>query len=261
MRRTILQLVRSNVTSEHRAQAGGQVFLMLERTDKSQNASEVLARLRGLIESGDVHSDGRLPTERDLAARFGVGRRVLRNALEALEMEGLIWRKQGRGTFIGQPPDPNGHLAAHICDAVDPVSVMEARLCVEPELTALCAKRATSDDVARMRILAQRTSDASDAEGAELWDGSLHRLIARVAGNPVLLAAFSMIDAVRSNARWHAERERARSPALIRLYTGQHRLIVDAIAAGDENVARAAMRTHLETLSLNLEESLGVGAK
>ena len=234
---------------------------MLEKTSKSQNASEVLALLRGLIEAGDVPADGRLPTERELSERFGAGRRALRNALDALEMEGLIWRKQGKGTFIGQPPDPNGRLAAQISDEADPVSIMEARLCVEPELAALCAKRATPDDVARLRVLAQRTSDASDAEGAELWDGSLHRLIARVAGNPILLTAFSLVDEVRSNARWQDEREKARNPDLIRLYTSQHRLIVDAIAAGDENVARAAMRTHLETLSLNLETSREDGAR
>ena len=208
-----------------------------------------------LIEAGDVGADGRLPTERDLSDRFGVGRRVLRTALDALEMEGLIWRKQGKGTFIGQPPDPNGQLAAQISDEADPISVMEARLCVEPELAALCAMRASPDDVVRLRALAERTSSAADAEAAELWDGSLHRLIARIAGNPILMTAFSLVDEVRTDNRWHAERERARSPDRVRLYTSQHRLIVDAIAAGDAHVARAAMRTHLETLSLSLEES------
>ena len=234
---------------------------MLERTENAQNASEVLARLRGLIEAGDVGPDGRLPTERDLSDRFGVGRRVLRNALDALEMEGLIWRKQGKGTFIGQPPDPNGQLAAQISDDADPASVMEARLCIEPELAALCAKRATRQDVVRLRGLAQRTSDAADADGAELWDGSLHRLIARVAGNPILLTAFSLVDEVRANAKWQEEREKARSPELIRLYNSQHTLIVDAIDAGNEAMARSAMRTHLETLALNLEESRGAGAQ
>jgi len=109
--------------------------------------------------------------------------------------------------------------------------------------------------VARLRVLAERTSSAADAETAELWDGSLHRLIARIAGNPILLTAFALVDEVRADDRWHNERERARSPDLVQLYTRQHKLIVDAIAAGDQNVARAAMRTHLETLSLNLEVS------
>jgi len=231
------------------------------RLVQQENASEVLALLRRLIDAGDVRPDGRLPTERELSTRFGVGRTVLRSALDALEAEGLIWRKQGKGTFIGQPPDPKGRLAAEISDAADPISVMEARRCVEPELAALCARRAKPEDVMRLRHLAQRTSEAPDAQGAELWDGSLHRLIARIAGNPILLTAFSLVDEVRSNARWQQERERARSPELTRLYSSQHALIVDAIAAGDENVARAAMRTHLETLSLNLEQSRNGGRR
>jgi GntR family transcriptional repressor for pyruvate dehydrogenase complex len=222
---------------------------------KPHNASEVLGRVRRLIEEGEIGADGRLPTERELSDRFGVGRRTLRTALDALEAEGLIWRKQGKGTFIGQPPDPRGRLAAEISDEADPISVMEARLCVEPELAALCARRAKPDDIARLRVLAQRTSEAPDAEDAELWDGSLHRLIARIAANPILLTAFALVDEVRSNTRWQNERERARSPELSRLYNTQHALIVDAIGAGDENVARAAMRAHLETLSLNLEQA------
>ncbi|MEM8731311.1 MAG: FadR/GntR family transcriptional regulator [Pseudomonadota bacterium] len=223
---------------------------------KQKNASEVLSFLRAMIEDGQVSGDGRLPTERELSDRFGVGRRVLRTALDALEAEGLIWRKQGKGTFIGQPPDPNGQLAAGIRDSTDPISYMEARLCVEPDLAALCATRATEQDVARLRVLANRTAEAPDAESAELWDGSLHRLIARVAGNPILMTAFMVVDDVRSNSRWQDERERARSPDLLRLYTRQHGLIVDAIAAGEPDVARAAMRAHLESVSQNLAQSL-----
>lgn len=227
----------------------------VNNVNNHRNASEVLALLRGVIEAGEIGADGRLPTERALSERFGVGRRVLRTALDALEMEGLIWRKQGKGTFIGHPPDPCGPLAAKIADAADPASVMRARLCIEPELAALCAQRATPEDVARLRGLAERTVESPDAEAFELWDGSLHRLIARIAGNPILLAALSLVDEVRANAAWHAERDRARSPQLIKLYSSQHDLLVDAIAAGDEKLARKAMQTHLETLSLNLEAS------
>jgi GntR family transcriptional repressor for pyruvate dehydrogenase complex len=222
---------------------------------QTDNASAARARIRDLIRAGEVEADGKLPTERDLSFRFGISRRAVRRALDALEAEGLVWRKQGKGTFVGEPPSPNEQLAAKIAPEADPVSVMEARLALEPELAALAARRATAEDVARMRELADRTAQAEDADGAELWDGSLHRLIARIAGNPILSAAFALLNEVRSEQRWQAERLRARSPDLVAEYDAQHLRIIAAIHARDEEAARAAMRDHLMALTSNLERA------
>ncbi|WP_297770169.1 FCD domain-containing protein [uncultured Roseovarius sp.] len=229
--------------------------MSLDNSQKSQGAQHVLSQLRSLIEAGKLDTDGKLPTERALAARLGVGRRALRAALDALEAEGLIWRRQGKGTYLGQPPDPTGRLAAEISGDADPFSVMEARLCVEPELAALCAERATPQDIERMRMLAKRTDTAKDAEAAELWDRSLHRLIADVAGNPILLTTYALVDEMREMHHWQDEhaREYARSPMLRDLYAKQHNALVEAIAAQDAKAARRAMRQHLKHLSRSLK--------
>jgi GntR family transcriptional repressor for pyruvate dehydrogenase complex len=225
------------------------------------NASAARDAIFGLIRGGEIAADGRLPPERALCARFAISRRALRRALDALEAEGLIWRHQGKGTFAGTPPDPGLDLAARIAPDTDPLSVMEARLALEPELAALAARRASAEDVSRLRVLAERAGQAGDADAAELWDGALHRRIAEIAANPILRAGFTLINAVRAQQRWQHERQLARSPALVAEYARQHAGIIDAIHARDEGAARAAMQAHLTTLKSNLERVRGLATQ
>ena len=225
---------------------------MKDQPQISQNASLALAQLRLLI-ARELPADGRLPTERALTVRLGVGRRAVRRALDALEAEGLVWRRQGRGTFAGQPPDPADALLSELAAATDIASVMEARLALEPALAELAARRVTAEDAARLRLLAERTGAAPDSDAAELWDGALHRMIARIAANRLLLAAFALIDEVRVGADWQEQRHRLRTPETLALVGRQHDAVVAAIAAGDGARARTAMEAHLQSLIDRLE--------
>jgi len=74
------------------------------------NSSSALEQLRALIHTHESTPGISLPTERELSERLGVGRREIRRALDVLEEEGRIWRKQGKGTFIG-PAAPVEPLA------------------------------------------------------------------------------------------------------------------------------------------------------
>lgn len=220
------------------------------------NANGVRARLQAMIEKGSLPPDGRLPTERELSESMGVGRRAVRSAIESLLADGLIWRKQGKGTFAGQPPDRIQILAAEIVGETNFVEVMEARLCIEPTLAAMAARHALPADIERMRNLARRTVEATDPDSIELWDGALHRLIARTAVNKPLLTAFSMIDEIRSNHDWRGLRSKARSLETLRISDVEHHAIIDQIEAGDPEAAEAAMHHHLTTLADNLKRIL-----
>jgi DNA-binding FadR family transcriptional regulator len=215
----------------------------------------VLHRLRDLLEQS--RTSQRLPTERHLSETLGVGRRAIRTALEVLEGEGLIWRRQGKGTYMGTPDDPRAVVGAGVMDATDALAIMESRLCLEPFLAGLAAERASDGDIARMRQFVERIGQRPDPDSAEAWDGALHRQIAMAAGNPALLTAFQLVDAIRNRPDWLQMRQRARSAASLVAADGQHRAIVAAIAARDPAAARAAMTAHLETLSANLSRSFG----
>ncbi|QRM31679.1 FadR/GntR family transcriptional regulator [Microvirga sp. VF16] len=204
-----------------------------------------LGRLRALLEESSLDGEQRLPSERLLAAQIGIGRRALRRALEVLEAEGRIWRHQGKGTFLGpRPPEPHANLE-ELSRRTNPLEVMDVRLEIEPALARLAALRASNGDIERLMHLADKTASTSDADGRELWDSALHRAIAEVAGNALLLAIFDMVDRIRQDTTWRILRERARSGARQQIYVDQHRRVIAAIAQREAHAAERAMREHL----------------
>jgi DNA-binding FadR family transcriptional regulator len=137
---------------------------------------------------------------------MGYGRHALRGAIKSLLVEGLIWRKQGKGTFAGQPLDKTQLLLAEIVGEPNFVKAIKARLCTEPTLAAMAVRQALPADIERKRNIALRTLEATDPDSMELRDGALHRLIAWTAVNKPLLKALSMIDEIRSNDDWRGLR-------------------------------------------------------
>jgi DNA-binding FadR family transcriptional regulator len=136
---------------------------------------------------------------------------------------------------------------------------MEARLGIEPVLAAMAARRALPTDIDLMRNLATRIVQAGDPDSIELWDGALHRLIARTARNKPLLTAFSMIDEIRGNPEWRGVRQKARSLRSLQDRNAEHVEIINRIEAGDAPGAEAAMRKHLTILADNLNLILSPG--
>jgi len=216
------------------------------QTEPQDNSYYALEKLRDLIHSEKFGAEGRLPTERALAETLNVGRRAVRRALEVLESEGLIWRRQGAGTFVGEKPDGwSDHVDALVA-GTDIMEIMEVRLRLEPQLAQLAAMRAKPAEIERMRYLADKTGQSSDADSKELWDGSLHRQIAQSAGNKLFLSIFDVVNRIRQDAAWQSIRERARQTGTNgRTSYQQHIAIVDAIAARDPGRAGEAMREHL----------------
>ncbi|AYM65496.1 GntR family transcriptional regulator, transcriptional repressor for pyruvate dehydrogenase complex [Agrobacterium fabrum] len=212
----------------------------------NDNSNYALARLRDYIHTNEVSKDGRLPTERAFAESFNVGRRAVRRALEVLEAEGLIWRRQGAGTFVGEKPDDWSAQVTELVAGTDFMEIMEVCLRIEPQLAQLAAMRAKPAEVERMRALVEKTGQSTDADAKELWDGSLHRQIAQSAGNKLFLSIFDVVNRIRQDDTWQSIRELARrSGTNGRASFEQHMAIVEAIADRDPARAGEAMRQHL----------------
>lgn len=216
--------------------------------DTSPHALELLRRHMANEAAG---AGGRLLPERQLAEHLGIGRRALRRALEVLETEGAISRRQGVGTFIG--PGPRVRTLRGIAANTDFLEIMEVRLRLEPQLAQLAALRARSEDIAQLREFTERIRECDDADARELWDGAFHRAVAKSAGNALFLTIFDLVNRVRQDPAWQRIRARARagSDGLEAIHA-HHDAIVEAIAARDPAGAAEAMRRHLLLLQERL---------
>ena len=111
-------------------------------------ATQTLAdKLKAGFAEGAFVKDGRVIAERALAEQLDVGRRALRKALDQLESEGLIWRRQGQGTFVGTPPTPRLRKLEGLATKTSPFEIMEVRQEIEPSMARFAALRASQGDI------------------------------------------------------------------------------------------------------------------
>ncbi|MFN4311044.1 MAG: FadR/GntR family transcriptional regulator [Ferrovibrio sp.] len=222
-------------------------------------AADAMALLRRLLQEQAGRPNEPLPTERSIAAQLNVSRRVVRQALAELEAEGKIWRRQGKGTFIGPAPSLSAPTLSRLASRTNFYEIMEVRLHLEPSLAQLAANRASAEQIAMIRKLAERLAGReadADPSTLERWDSAFHRSIAEAAGNRLFLDLFEVIDKIRYDAAWQSMRSRARTPEGKRLSAQQHLEIAEAIATRDAARAAAVMRQHVALHQENLLRAL-----
>jgi len=209
--------------------------------------SELLTRLRDLIDNAGYTHNARIPPERDLCKALGTTRNQLRKALAELEAQGRIWRHVGRGTFVGSRPVLNLQDVTYLGDQIKPEQVVAVRFAIEPELCQLAAHYATRSDRDQMKLCAQRCKEAEDWRAYEAWDNNLHHAIARATRNQLFLYFFETLNAVRRSIVWGQPRETLMPPENYSSFY-EHDVIVSAIAAGDGALAAKAMLKHLSSV-------------
>jgi DNA-binding FadR family transcriptional regulator len=220
----------------------------------AQAREAALGRLRALIEGGDVLAAGRLPPERVLAQQIGVSRRAVRHALDMLEAEGRITRRQGRGTLVCDVRAGALDLGDQLARLTNPVDTLEARMAVEPALARLAALRATQADIDKLFEAADASADAKDPVSYEKADAAFHRRIASAARNPLLVTIFEAVLYVASDRSWRHGRETAHCINNQARYAAAHRKIAAAIGERNPILAEDAMRAHLASVQQRLME-------
>jgi GntR family transcriptional repressor for pyruvate dehydrogenase complex len=214
-------------------------------------AQQVVEGLRAPIRDGRVAPGTKLPSEGEVMAAFGVSRTVVREALSRLQASGLVTTRHGVGSFVvGRGDEAAFRVGPQQLETLrDVIALLELRIGVECEASALAAERRSAANLAAMRsalhAFAAAVESGRDAVAA---DFRFHCEVALATHN----AHFSsLLDTLgpriipRARLDPAASRLDAERQAYLRRVNAEHEEILGAIARQDAEGARAAMRTHL----------------
>ncbi len=193
----------------------------------------------------------RLPTERDLARQFNIGRNTVRRALSELEISGLILRHVGRGTFVREQ-EPNDRSSGDESRSLNPADVMEVRLLIEPAMADLIVARASQVELEELQEIVEKGGMARNMADFELWDTKLHNALVRASKNDYLAGILTDIHAIRQKAAWGQLKRRGMNEERRAAYQLEHQAIVTALLDRDADTAREAIKAHLRHVRYNL---------
>lgn len=212
---------------------------------------EVADRLRTLIAEQGLEAGMKLPAERPLAAQLGVSRNSLREAIQMLIHDGMLFSRRGGGTFVRWPHEswseqtivqPIKSLLAD--DPHYSYDILEARHAIEASTAWYAAMRATVADKEKLRFCFD-ASQCDDPDLASQADVRFHLAIAEASHNLVLLQTMrGFFDLLQSSVIESRQRMYLVPPVFAQL-TAQHQAVLEAIVHGDADGARRAMMSHL----------------
>lgn len=219
---------------------------------------EVVSQLSELILKGAWTPGEQIPSEKELAARFGVGRSTIREALQSLYVIGVLETRPGGRSFLQEPNSELLSGAFHWGLLLSPRNLgdlTEVRMNVEVECAGLAAERRDKQDIASLLATYEQMKayQANEARFME-YDNLFHRQIAEASKNLIYV---NLVSTIQSLVRlWY--------PSVYNMAETkdrtleEHRMMVEAIVSGNRNAARVTMKNHIrhaaERLNLVLAE-------
>lgn len=215
---------------------------------------QIEERLLAEVQAGHVRPGDLLPSERELMARFQVGRPAIREAMQNLQRMGLIEIRHGERPRVAQPSmeraivqmgETMRHVLAHSASSLE--HLKQARATFEMEMTRIAAKTRTPEQLAGIEAVLEKMKKTKPTSPDFLvLDGRFHLEIARVSGNPIFVVLSEALFSWLANFHAHL----VRSPGHESVTIAEHDAILAAIAEGDPDQAARLMGDHLNRASV-----------
>jgi GntR family transcriptional regulator, transcriptional repressor for pyruvate dehydrogenase complex len=219
----------------------------LKRVRIKRPSDVIIEQISELITAGILKPGQRLPAERVLMQRFEVGRAHVREAIQKLELFGVVRTLPQSGSYIANiSATMLERLVRGVLDIDDltPPMLAEVRSVLEVLSAELAAERATPEQIAELRAAhdAQVTQATTGGDTLE-EDIRFHIRLAEAANNVLLRSLIALIQPeVLRLSRQHATHKPGRIQETIK----EHVRILQAIEGRDGKAAAAAMRHHVE---------------
>jgi DNA-binding FadR family transcriptional regulator len=207
---------------------------------------QAIAKIKELIIAGEFKAGSKLPREQDLAARLGLSRNSLREAVRALALVGVLDSRVGDGTYVTSlDADLQQTGMSFVGDLLEGPTLLEVhqvRRILEPEATSLAASRLTDEDFEALEACLARMDEAQTTQEFIDADTEFHHVICSAAGNATLAILIRNLSGGMLRARlWRTVTEQGAAEAA----KERHQDIYRALRARDAEGARAAAVIHL----------------
>lgn len=206
---------------------------------------QIYNQLVEAIRSGMFKVGEKLPSEKELCQTFNVSRVPVREALCALELNGLVDSIQGVGVYVKKTsttiPDAPGNI--------EPQDIIAARLSIEPDIAKAAAKNITDTGREEMRRIIDRFRENADAniDTADI-DKEFHLCVTRASANYMYLQMMEVVFKAMDTEMWTLICSRTVGTKYFRQNYEEHRVIGDMIMSGNAEGAYICMKEHMENL-------------
>ena len=214
-------------------------------------ADAIVAELESMILEGSLQPGQKLPPERELAIQFQVSRPSLREAIQRLEARGLLYRRQGGGTYVQNAlskgiADPLFELLSTHPEAQ--YDLLEFRHALEGICAYYAALRGTEADFERIR-LAQAAIEEAGQQGTLVVESAavtqFYLAVAEASHNVVLLHLLRAMGPMLEQNILRNNEILNRRPGVVAKIRRHRASLIEAILSGAPERARAACHEHL----------------
>lgn len=234
---------------------------MFKEVNKERSFSEIQNQIIDNIQNGTLKPGDALPAERLMAEKMGVSRPVVREALRALELLGIITTVRGGANYISEDIEHCLIGPLSILFRLNNSGVRETqqlRAALEEAAAGLAAERCTQVDAAELQLILARLEVEEDESIRANLDRDLHIKIGKMAGNSMIFNVMSASTQLTENVisgirayimqKHHSERE----------VDEQHKRIVDAIVNHRVTEAENCMQEHMKTVENYIVEMMNL---